>query len=103
MEKLSLIQQIFAFLTVFAGGIGTFWTWLKFRETDEKKNLLDQLNNVLDEVSKMSEQMLKDRLNLAKSKTMEIQYQTAIERIKNACNKCADEVDEVLNDLNIKM
>jgi len=102
MENLTLLQQIFAFLGTFITGIGTFWTWVKFRKTNEKKNLLEQLNTMLDEVSKMSEQMLEDRLKLSKSKTMEIQYKTAIERIKNACNECSEKVDVVLTQLNLK-
>lgn len=101
MENLTLLQQIFAFIVSFATGVGTFYTWLKFRKTEEKKNLLEQLNNVLDEVSKMSAQMLKDRLDLSKSKTREIQYEAAIERIRNACSKCSTDIDDVLKDLKL--
>lgn len=102
MDKLSLIQQIFAFLTVFAGGMATFWKWVKYRKTNEKKDILKDLETVLDAVSDMSSDLLAHKLKLAKSKTNEIQYKTAIERFKNACGECSYKIDTILTELNIK-
>jgi hypothetical protein len=120
MIKLTLLESIFALTTSFLGGTGTLYAFFRHRTNQDKKTtselkkdtkisdvegdeaIVKQIDFLLNQIANMSESMLKDKMELASSKTNEIIYKNAITHIRLACNGCKDTIDKVLNNLNIK-
>jgi hypothetical protein len=117
-----MIEQINSWFLLASGiatGIAGFYAWITLRKEVTKRDISEarkltkvqdvegdeaivrQIDLLLNQISLMSENMLKDKIDLSNTKVKEIRYKEAIERIKNSCNDCKFNIEKVLTDLNL--